>query len=61
MNEELMQKLMQSNQEAIRTLGNQIEDLKKKLERDQEDYLPDAKIANLTNLTNLIQESQNQE
>lgn len=37
MNEELMQKLMEANQTAIRTLGNQIEDLKKKLERDKED------------------------
>ena len=37
MNEELMQKLMESNQTAIRTLGNQIEKIKEKVERDQED------------------------
>lgn len=37
MNEELIQKLIESNQTAIRTLGSQIENIKKKVERDQAD------------------------
>ena len=37
MNDELMLKLMEANQIAILTLGNQIESIREKVERDQED------------------------
>ena len=37
MNEELMLKLMEANQKSILILGNQIESIREKVERDQED------------------------